>query len=78
MEVDCNFAESFVRIAHLEDTVVSMRHDHIIDQLVMRLNEMDDMMDMMSEGTMHTVELKAAQHHLKDQVRHRRQDAKLY
>ena len=68
IEVDCIFTESFVRIAHLEDTVVSMRHDHMIEQLVVRLNEMDDMMDMVSEGTIHTVELKEAQNHFKNQV----------
>jgi len=41
----------------------------MIEQLVVRLNEMDDMMDMVSEGTIHTVELKEAQNHFKNQDR---------
>ena len=66
--VHCNFAESYVRIAHLEDAITSMRHDEIIEQIFARMNEMDDMMDMVSEGTMHTVEMRAGQSALKSQV----------
>lgn len=68
VEVHCNFAETYVRIAYLEDTVTSMKHDEIIEQIFARMNEMDDIMDMVSEGTMHTVEMKAAQSELKSQV----------
>ncbi|CAD7696616.1 unnamed protein product [Ostreobium quekettii] len=67
MEVHCNFAESYIRLAHLEETVVAMNKDHIVDRLFYRLNELDDMMDMVSEGTVHVTELRSAQEGLKKQ-----------
>eukprot|EP00803_Ostreobium_quekettii_P000969 evm.model.scf_3123.2 EVM.evm.TU.scf_3123.2 scf_3123:11688-15273(-) len=69
MEVHCNFAESYVRLAHLEESVVSMNKEHVVEQLFARLNELDDMMDMVSEGTVHLTEMRAAQEDLKKRDR---------
>jgi len=67
LEVHCNFAESYVRLAHLEETVVAMNKDNIVERLFSRLNELDDIMDMVSEGTVHVTELRSAQEGLKKQ-----------
>lgn len=70
VEVHCNFAESYARIAHLEEKITQMRHDDMVTQLFTRMNEMDDLLDMVQAGTVDQLELRHKQQDLSGQVRH--------
>lgn len=68
MEIHCNFAESYARIAHLEEKVTSLKHDEMVTQLFSRLKEMDEQLDMVQAGTIEKLELRGRQQELKGQV----------
>lgn len=70
VEIHCNFAESYARIAHLEEKVTSLKHDDMVTQLFSRLNEMDDQLDMVQTGTIDKLELRHKQQDLQGQVRY--------
>lgn len=69
METHCIFAESHARITHLEDKVVALKHDEMISQLYLRINELDDLLEMVSSGTVDAVELRTEQKKLEVQDR---------
>eukprot|EP01025_Chloroclados_australasicus_P051743 TRINITY_DN6032_c2_g2_i1.p1 TRINITY_DN6032_c2_g2~~TRINITY_DN6032_c2_g2_i1.p1 ORF type:complete len:429 (-),score=12.54 TRINITY_DN6032_c2_g2_i1:305-1591(-) len=71
VRIDCTFAELYLRIFHIEQTMGSIRHDELITQMFSRLHQLDDMMDLMHFSTVHHVQLATKQKSLKEQ------DAKL-
>lgn len=64
VEVHCSLAETYNRLAHLESTLTSMKHDELVSQLFVRLNEMDDMLDMVESGTIEKLDMKWRQESL--------------
>eukprot|EP00798_Chlamydomonas_sp_ICE-L_P006521 gene6521-3161_t len=46
----CVLAEAATRITHLEEAVTKLKHDEMITQVFFRLNEMDDMLDMVAHS----------------------------
>ncbi|GAX81744.1 hypothetical protein CEUSTIGMA_g9172.t1 [Chlamydomonas eustigma] len=56
VEVDCGLAEASVRVQHLESKLTAMKHDEMLINLFFRLNEMDDMLNMVHEGAVGAAE----------------------
>lgn len=67
VEIHCNFAESYARISHLEEKVTSLKHDEMITTIFTRLNEMDDLLNMVESGTVDRLELRHKQQDLAGQ-----------
>lgn len=56
VDVDCSLAELYVKSNLLEDVTRNMAHDSMFDSVYKRLNEMEDMLDVMHYGLGRTVE----------------------
>ncbi|GMH37815.1 hypothetical protein BSKO_05688 [Bryopsis sp. KO-2023] len=52
VEVDCTFGEVFVRVFHMEERLQAVKHDEMVSSLFLRLNQMDDMLDMVRDGAL--------------------------
>eukprot|EP00210_Caulerpa_lentillifera_P007519 g7185.t1 len=51
VEFHCSLAESFTRLNRIETTITSMKHNELVSQLFVRMNEMDDMLTMVESGS---------------------------
>eukprot|EP01026_Neomeris_dumetosa_P061132 TRINITY_DN5768_c0_g2_i2.p1 TRINITY_DN5768_c0_g2~~TRINITY_DN5768_c0_g2_i2.p1 ORF type:complete len:468 (-),score=41.58 TRINITY_DN5768_c0_g2_i2:2011-3414(-) len=65
--VDCTFTEAYLRINHIEQRMQQMKHDELVSHLFSRLHEMDDLLDMAQQGTLHQIEVASRQSQLRDQ-----------
>eukprot|EP00210_Caulerpa_lentillifera_P006349 g6065.t1 len=67
IEIHCTLAESYTRLSHLETTLTSMKNDELVSQLFSRLNEMDDMLDMVQSGSVEKLDAKWGDKNLLEQ-----------
>ncbi|MEW5302169.1 MAG: hypothetical protein WDW36_004974 [Sanguina aurantia] len=63
----CSLAEAHTRILHLEEKMTAMKHDDMMTQIFFRMNELDDMLDLVQQGSVGISEIKAQQSNLHSQ-----------
>ena len=69
VRTDCVLAETFLRLDHLETALHNVKHEEVINGLMMRLDHMAVEMQHLEDGTSDRIEEARKQQDFKDAVR---------